>query len=361
MNLVDLIKDQLSSGVIKHLSSQIDASEGATRSAVNAAVPALLSALSGLVSNGSSGSQKLISALEPFGAASLDSLVHKVSDQPNSVLEQGASILSSLFGSSTISGIVNVLSRFASLAPGATQKLLGYVTPLVLGAVASKFTGKPMSASGLANLFADQRASIANAMPAGFSLSDVPGLAAAGSAARSAARKVESGGASVMRWLLPLAGIAALAALLWMLMPAASKPVPDAQDPEVITRAQSPDTARTPVAESIKSIVPDVGKLKTELTDTFSKLTETLTSVKDAQSAETALPTLEDLDRKLDVAKTTMKDLGVAAKGTITALVKASEGKLQELIDKVLAIPGVGEKIKAVAQSIKTKLTDMSA
>ena len=42
MNLVDLIKDQLSSGVIKHLSSQIDASEGATRSAVSAAVPALL-------------------------------------------------------------------------------------------------------------------------------------------------------------------------------------------------------------------------------------------------------------------------------------------------------------------------------
>ena len=52
MNLVELIKDQLSSGVIKHLSSQIDASEGATRSAVAAAVPALLSALSGLASGG---------------------------------------------------------------------------------------------------------------------------------------------------------------------------------------------------------------------------------------------------------------------------------------------------------------------
>ena len=125
--------------------------------------------------------------------------------------------------------------------------------------------------------------------------------------------------------------------------------------------AQSPDTARTAVPESIKATVPDVSKLKTELTDTFSKLTETLTSVKDAQSAETALPTLQELEGKLDVVKTTMKDLGAAGKATISTVVKAAEGKLRDLIEKVLAIPGVGEKIKAVADSIKTKLTDLSA
>src|SRR5262249_32903918 len=106
MNLVELIKDQLSSGVIKHLSSQIDASEGATRSAIGAAVPALLSALSGLATGGSAGSQKLVSALESFGSGSIESLTQKMSSQPGSVLEQGTSILGSLFGSNTISGIV---------------------------------------------------------------------------------------------------------------------------------------------------------------------------------------------------------------------------------------------------------------
>ena len=89
-------------------------------------------------------------------------------------------------------------------------------------------------------------------------------------------------------------------------------------------------------------------------------MAEALTSVKDASSAETSLPKLQDLEGKLDVAKNTMKDLGSAAKATITTLVKASEGKLRELIEKVLAIPGVGEKIKTVADSIKTKLTDLS-
>jgi Bacterial protein of unknown function (DUF937) len=361
MNLVELIKDQLSSSVTKHLSSQIDASEGATRSAVAAAVPALLSALSGLASGGGAGTQKLVSALEPFSAGSIESLVNKMSSHPSSVLEQGAGVLSSLFGNNTISGIVNVLSRFASLAPGATEKLLGYVTPLVLGAIASKFTGRPINAQGLASLFADQKANIASAMPAGFSLSDVPGLAAAAPAVRSAPREVDAKPPSLMRWALPLAGIAALAALLWAFLPRTANPVPEVDNPAVVTRAQSPDTARTAVPESINAMVPDVSKLKTELTDTFSKLTETLTSVKDAQSAETALPTLQELDGKLDVVKTTMKDLGAAGKATISTVVKAAEGKLRDLIEKVLAIPGVGEKIKAVADSIKTKLTDLSA
>jgi hypothetical protein len=132
MNLVELIKEQLSSGLLKELSSHLGASEGATRSAAMAAVPALLSAFSSLASGGSAGSHKLIEALEQFGSGSLEGLVNKVSNQPGSMLEQGASILSSLFGNSTISGIVNVISRFASMSPGVTQKLLGYLAPLVL-------------------------------------------------------------------------------------------------------------------------------------------------------------------------------------------------------------------------------------
>ncbi len=89
MNLVEQIKHQLSSGVIKELSSVLGVSEGTTGAAVNAAVPALLSALSGMVSS-SSGSQKLVSALGQLGSGSLDNLSQKLSNQPSSVLEQGA-------------------------------------------------------------------------------------------------------------------------------------------------------------------------------------------------------------------------------------------------------------------------------
>jgi Bacterial protein of unknown function (DUF937) len=361
MNLVEIIKDQLSSAVINQLSSHVGASEGATRSAVMAAVPALLSALSGLASGGGSGSQKLVSALENLGGAgSLENLVPKMSNHPASVLEQGASILSSLFGNSTISGIVNAISKFYSIAPGASQKLLGYLAPLVLSAIASQFKGKSLNAQGLASLFADQKANITCALPSGFSLSEVPGLAAAGSAAaRSATRQVETAGSSLPRWLLPLAGLAALGLLLWWFIPSATIPAP-VEPVASVSRAQSPEPARAPVLQDVKRLVPDVTAFSTELKDTFTKLTEALSSVKDVPSAEAALPKLQDLESKLDIAKATMQKLADSAKMTISTLVKSSEGKLRELVDKVLAIPGVGEKIKVVADSIIVKLTDLA-
>ena len=106
--------------------------------------------------------------------------------------------------------------------------------------------------------------------------------------------------------------------------------------------------------------LPDVTKFSTELTNTFSKLTEASTGVKDAASAEASLPKLQDLDGKLDVAKTTMKEIGDAGQTSIKTLVKSAQGKLKELLDKVLAIPGVGDKIKAIVDSIMAKLTDLA-
>jgi hypothetical protein len=126
-----------------------------------------------------------------------------------------------------------------------------------------------------------------------------------------------------------------------------------------VTRAQSPEPEHLPVAEPAK-LLPDVTKFSTELTDTFSKLTETLTSVKDAATAETALPKLQEIDAKLDSAKTRIGELGDAGKATIRELVKSAQAKLRELVDKVLAIPGVGEKLKPIVDTVMAKLGELS-
>jgi hypothetical protein len=358
MNLVEQIKDQISSGVLEQLSTLTGASEGATRSAVGAAVPALLSALSHLSST-STGAQKLVSALNQFGGGSLDNVAHKLSNQPASVLEQGAGFLSSIFGSSAVSAIVNALSRFTNIAPGVTQKLLGYLMPMVLGSVAGRFAGRALTPQALTSFFADQKSSIANAMPAGLSLSDVPGLSAVSSAVRTAATGFEQTTTDWMRWLLPLCGLAAVALLLWWFFSRTPTPQPGAEAPEVV-RAQSPDRPVVPAPDSIKIPVPDVSTFSKTITDTFSSLTETLTGVKDAATAEDALPKLEAISTKLDDAKTTFQKLGDTGKATIKALVKSSQAKLKDLIDKILAIPAVRDKIKPVVDTIMTKLTDLA-
>jgi hypothetical protein len=92
----------------------------------------------------------------------------------------------------------------------------------------------------------------------------------------------------------------------------------------------------------------------------MSKFTAALSGVKDAASAEAALPKLEELNNKLDDAKATILKLGDAGKATVKALVQTSRDKLKELVNKVLAIPGAGEKIKTVVDSMMTKLSDLA-
>ena len=123
--------------------------------------------------------------------------------------------------------------------------------------------------------------------------------------------------------------------------------------------AQSPEPAHVPVPQAVTKLVPDVSKFSTELSDTFSKLTEVLTGVKDTASAEAALPSLKDLEGKLAVAANTTKELGDAGRTSIKTLVTTAESKLKVLIDKVLAIPAVGEKLKPVVDSIMAKLSEL--
>jgi hypothetical protein len=86
-----------------------------------------------------------------------------------------------------------------------------------------------------------------------------------------------------------------------------------------------------------------------------------MTGIKDAASVDAALPKLKDLDGQIDIAKTGFDKLPTAGKATIGAIVKAALDKLREIVAKVLAIPGVAEKVKPVIDPIMSKLALLGA
>ncbi|MBX3437207.1 MAG: DUF937 domain-containing protein, partial [Planctomycetaceae bacterium] len=92
MNLVDLIKDQVSSEVTNKLSSLIGISEAQAKSAVGAAIPALLSALSGVTSS-SAGAEKLASTINRLDAGALGKFADMLGGEPGQALQQGDNIL----------------------------------------------------------------------------------------------------------------------------------------------------------------------------------------------------------------------------------------------------------------------------
>jgi hypothetical protein len=128
------------------------------------------------------------------------------------------------------------------------------------------------------------------------------------------------------------------------------------------------------VASKIKPVVKDITdkmesisgfpaseapQLSSDLSAAFSSLTETLTGVKDAATAEAALPKLGDISGKLDSAKTAMDKLSGDSKLILRSLIKTSLAKLKELTDKVVAIAGVPDQFKTVVNAIMGKLTTL--
>jgi hypothetical protein len=329
MNLVDVIKNQFSDGAVHQLSTLLGAGESTTRNAIEAAVPALLSGLSSVASN-PKGAQKLASALGKFDGATPSNLGNGLADDPGSQLEEGSALLSSLMGGNMLTAITNAVARFAGLGAGMVQKLLGYLMPMVLGSVAGRLAGRSLNPQSLAKMLGEQKASIASALPSGFSLADVPGLGAVGAAAQAGAHTAQKAGASAMKWLLPIGGLAILGLVLWALF-----------------RPSTPPTLALPNVG-----VPDVAQVSTDLSSNFNALGQSLAGIKDAASAAAALPKLEELKGKLADLKSLADRLPAAGKTKIHDLVEANLGKLDDQFAKLLWVPGVGEKIKPVVDGV---------
>jgi hypothetical protein len=373
MNIVDVIKSQLGGEVLGKLSSLIGESEDKTRTAVDAAVPALLSSLAGLASTGG-GAEKLINALRqvdqaPQGGGLGDVLSN--SGQAGAWLEKGGSLLSVLLGSAALPTIISIVGKFAGLAAGPLKNLLGYLAPIILASIAKQMGGA-LTPQRLTSFFAEQKSNIARAVPAGFSLADLPSIGTPSAPSRpvAASAAVSSG---LPSWLLPLVGLALLAGLAyWFLSgpaeqpapaPAPAGPAPTVAQREAMAIRNAPPAAKEapPVVKEAMAALPDPAKLSTDLGSLFTHATEYLTGVKDAATANAALPKLKDLDTQADGYKALWDKLPDAAKASVAKVVSDHLGALKELAGKVLAIGGVGDILRPVLDALIAKLTEFKA
>jgi hypothetical protein len=364
MNLVDLIKSQITPDMIGKLAGQLGTSETQAKSAVGAAVPTLLSALAGSASQ-AGGAQKMLSALSGLG--SMGDMLSGAS------ADKGSGLLSSLLGGGTVSGIVSLLSKFLGLGGDPTTKLLGYLAPMVLGGVMSSFKGKTPDAAGLTNLFAENKSAIANAIPSGLSLANIPGFTNASEAVRSTAttatrnvgRAAETAteAASPLKYLLPLLGLAAvLGGLWWVFNQAPAVTVPAVKAPVVVTpRVPEVTMPTVPAIPNVPAIPAEALKLGGDLTGWFTSLTGSLGGITDAATAEAALPKLKDAATQLESAKSVFDTLPAPGKSSVLSIITSNLGGLKDLIAKIASIPGVGGLVKPVTDSILNTLTAMGS
>lgn len=361
-NLVSSIMQLLTPDMIGRLAGALGLDASKAQPAIAAAVPALLAALSGVAAQ-PGGAQKVAETARQQSGV-LGNLAGMLSSGgEKSFAQTGSQILSSLFGAGSSGALANAVGSYAGLDRNASGSLLGMLAPIVMGGVAQQ-SGNDLSANGIANLLASQKDNIASALPSGISdmlagtgllnslggsmrtASAATGQAAARAAATaSSVRNVGQQAASTSyRWLYALLAALVIAAVLYYMF---ARPIEQATVPQATTQTQSLTVGGV-----------DLGK---QVTDTLNGLQATVTGITDAASAQAALPKLQAAEAEIDKISATAGQLSSEQKTALAGMVAPMMSTLNGLFDKILAIPGVSDVLKPTIDSLKTKLSALSA
>ena len=361
VNLVSLIMQFLTPDMIGRIASALGLDRNNTQTAIGAAVPGLLAGLCGVATQ-PGGAQKLVEAARQQTGA-LGSFAKMVGDSgQSSLIEKGSQLLSSLLGGRDQTALAGAIGKYAGLGQSASGSLLGMLAPIVMGTIGQQQGTRSLDAGAITSLLSSQKDNIAAALPAGFAnllggtglLDSLGGAAraataAAGQAARvttSAARAVGDTGrrAAVslnwLYWLIPL--LAILAVLIYLF----AKPAEQV--------AQQGVTA----VQGLTVGGLDIGK---QVTDSISNLRTTLAGITDASSAQPALPKLREVTAQIDRVDGLLGQLSPEQRKVLAGVVNPLMPSLNQLFDKVLAIPGVAELLKPTIDALRAKLTLLTA
>ena len=353
INLMDMVKTAISSGVADQIGSAVGLDKSKTSSAIEAAIPVLLG---GLVKKASSpsGLSELgdIFKQQDKEPSVLDNLGGLLSGGANSkLLGMGASLLPMLLGSSQ-SSIVSVLMKLLGLGDKSVIGLLGSLAPIVMGVV-----GKQAKSAGgfdpsvLTNLLGSQSNLLSSALPN--ELKGVMGLAdlgkqvsnAASSAARTAQEAVKPA-ASPLGWLLPLVGLAAAGFLVWNLM----SPKAEVKNEVAAGASQQTIPPADAPAPSVKEAFELPGgisldDLKKKLDGSFGGVVSALEGITDVDTAKGAIGKLEEAAKSYTDSMTGVRD---AVKGVLGSFFAPYLKSVGGILEKLYAIPGVKEIIEPV-------------
>src|SRR5215469_17010351 len=361
INLVSLVMQFLTPDMIERIATALGVDRNIAHAAVSAVVPALLAGFSKTATQ-PGGAQKLVDAARQQ-TGTLGNFANMLgTGGQSSLIEKGSQMLSTLLGGQDQNSLAQAVAKFAGLGQGPTGSLLGMLAPIVMGTIGQqRQQGRSLDASGITSLLSSQKDNIVAALPAGFAnllggtglLDSLGGAArtataAAGQTARvttSATRAIGDTGQRAVSlnwlyWLIPLLAIVAL--LIYFF----AKPTEQMVQPSV------------PTIPSLTVGGLDIGK---QVTDSITNLRTTLTGITDAASAQAALPKLREVTTQIDKVDGLLGQLSPEQRKVLAGMVNPLMPSLNQLFDKVLAIPGVAELLKPTIDALRAKLAMLTA
>ena len=369
-NLTSLVMQLLTPEVISKIASFLGLDRAATQKAASGTVPALLAGLSDLVAT-PAGTSQLSRLLSQQQSGSFTDLLRKGDTQ--GLAQAGSSMLSGLFGGRTMDTMAQAVGKFAGTGDSGGKSLLGALAPIVLGALGQHQRDAGLDANGLASLLRSQKDQIVAAIPSGLAnqlgaaglidkaeagaRSGMAAASAAGSRIASASDRAGAGARSG-QWPYWLVALALLAGLAWW---AIGRPGQQVAEQTTPTRPATTQTAIIqPKPETVGTASPsltvDGVNLASQFKSSLDTLKSTLSGITDVAGAQAALPKINDLTAQLNDMKTRSAKLSPEARSEFAKLIVAATPAIEQICDKVLALPGVGSIAKPAIDDLRSKM-----
>jgi hypothetical protein len=379
-NLVSVVMQFLTPDMIAKIASALGLDRSVAQKAIGGAVPALLASLADVASS-PNGARQLSSTLAQQQPGSLDSLKDLIGGSgKNALVETGSSMLSGLFGGGALDTMAQSIGKFAGVDASSGKSIVAMLGPVVLGALGQQQRSAGLDASGLASLLGSQREQIAAAIPSGLAdqlsaaglidsaagtlRSGTAAASAAGSRISSASERTVAGASRAAyaatssassRWPYWLAALVVLGGLAWYMI--------ERQAGETV--AELPRPATTQPATGTVGVAPSnltIGgvNLANQVNSSIGTLRSVLPTITDAASAQAALPKLREATTQLNEVSDLAAKLSPEGKSALTKLIVEATPTINQMCDKVLATPGVGDIAKPAIDQLRGKLDTLS-
>ncbi len=344
-NLMDLAKGAISNQIKNKIGGILGMDDKAAGGAIETALPALIG---GIIKKGStpSGAGEVFGVLKDHDGGILENLggIFDGGKQQDSYLEKGQGLLGLIFGGG-LNGILGTIGSVIGMKSGLVGKMLSFLAPVVMGLLGKQNKSAGWDISGFSKALEAQKSHLPK-MDGGLmnslGIGDLMGsakdavsdtAATVGSAvsggvdqAANTAGQAASGGMNILKMLLPLILLAALAFLVWRFVIS-----PGGEDP-----------ANNNTNPSIS--VPNIDDLKGQLGGMFTGTTDAITGITDIPSAESARDTINGYTSRLDTLG--LSKLPDTMKSTVTEQFLGFSGQLDAPLKKAYEIEGVQNIVK---------------
>ena len=363
-DLVSEIVEVVSPTISSRIASALGLDPAAVQKAIVVAAPVLISALISYVSK-AQGANKLNEVVRKQEPGMLSSLATVIGEPgQKALIDQGASVLTSLFGGKTFSGLSQAVGQYAGIGEGGAKNLLGLLGPVALGVLGREQRARGLDASGLANLLISQKNNVSAALPSGFSRylteAGIPDDVIA-SRPTVTSRAPVSSPPSILPWLLGALVLLALGALAWHLLQGRHKQVAETGSPKIEEKAspsgEAPYAGLFAKLKGVKVGDVDVGELATTA---VNDLYSSIQGIKDETTAQSSMPGLTKASSEFDQLTGVLNQLSPENRKMLADLLASIRPNLDQLLDKALAIPGAAAIIKPTIDAIRAKLDTLT-